>query len=79
MEPINTEPNSHFRVLFIREDQSSLTKLQKTMVNNVQFDKTTLNPKNIEAIETAKMVCNVLVALFYGNDLYSIGEVKVKN
>lgn len=78
MEPMIPETNSHFRVLFIREDESSLTKIQKTMLKDVQYDKVTLTPKNIEAIEKAKMVCNVLVALFYGNDLYFIGDVKVK-
>ena len=33
----------------------------------------------MEAIVTAQMICNVLVVIFYGKDLYSIGEVKVVN
>lgn len=33
----------------------------------------------MEAIIAAQMICNVLVVIFYGTDLYSIGEVKVAN
>ena len=33
----------------------------------------------MEAIVTAQMICYVLVVIFYGKDLYSIGEVKVVN
>jgi len=33
----------------------------------------------MQAIVAAQIICNVLVVLFYGKDIYSIGEVRVSN
>lgn len=38
-----------------------------------------MSAKNVEAILTIQKICNVLVVLFFGNDLYLIGKVKIEN
>jgi hypothetical protein len=63
----------------IQETEDKKEQKVKDISNYVEIERVTLSAKNIQAIAAAQMICNVLVVIFYGNDLYSIGEVKIVN
>ena len=79
MEDIKAIPNNNYEILFIHEHITKLASISKAKHDSAQVDKATLDSKNIQAIQAIQTICNVLVVLFYGDDLYSIGEVKVVN
>jgi hypothetical protein len=53
--------------------------MTKIISNYVEVERVNLSAQNVATIEAVQLVCNVLVVLFFGNDLYSIGEIKINN
>jgi hypothetical protein len=45
----------------------------------VEVERANLSAQNVAAIEAVQLVSNVLVVLFFGKDLYSIGQIKINN
>ena len=67
-------------MVFIREEEHrKSTAITKIISNYVEVQRVNLSAENVAAIEAVQLICNVLVVLFFGKDLYSIGEVKINN